>query len=279
MRKLFNKLLPMAYGQYFNLLALFSEKKVAKKAFELFITVRKGRVLPKQYDYLEVAKNEVLEIGEHLVQTYRWPGNKETVLLVHGWESNSFRWRNLIGKLQEADYTIIAFDAPGHGHSSGKQLHLPLYADCIQKVIDVHDPAYLIAHSFGGMAILYNEFLQKNAGVHKMVTIASPSEFHEIFTHYQNLLGFNNRVLQALEDLVLNRFGAGVRDFSSSIFVKNNTKKGLLIHDELDQLAPFHASEKVYAAWQRSQFIRTKGLGHSLHQDAINKQIISFLES
>lgn len=279
MRNFLNKLLPKAYGQYFNLLVLFSEKKAAEKAFELFITVRKGRVLPKQHDYLEVAKHEVLQVGEHLLQTYRWPGTKETILLVHGWESNSFRWRNLINKLQEAGYTIIALDAPGHGHSSGKNLHLPLYANCIQQVIETYAPSYLIAHSFGGMAILYNEFIHKNTGVHKMVTVASPSEFHEIFTHYQTLLGFNNRVLQALETYILDRFGARVSDFSSSIFVKNNRKKGLLLHDELDQLTPFHASEKVHAAWQGSQFIRTRGLGHSLHQDHINQQIVAFLES
>lgn len=259
-------------------MALFSKKKAAQKAFEVFSTVRKGRVLPQQQEYLNRAKDQVLEIAGHRLQTYRWPGTKETVLLVHGWESNSFRWRNLIGFLQEANYDIVAFDAPGHGYSSGKNLHLPLYGQCIRKVIETYDPKYLVGHSLGGMAILYTEYNWPNKNVEKIVTIGSPSEFHEILDHYQELLGFNDRVLKAFEAYGLERFGFDIRHFSSSKFVADNHKKGLLFHDELDVLAPFHASEKVHARWKGSRFVRTKGLGHSMHQPEINEQIVAFLE-
>ncbi len=279
MRKLLNKILPKVYRLYFNVLVLFSKKIAAKKTFDVFVTVRKGKVLPQQHDYLEAAKNSILEACGHRLQTYLWPGKKEMVLLVHGWESNSFRWRILIEKLHEADYNIVAFDAPGHGHSSGKYLYLPLYSDCIQKVIETYSPKHVIGHSFGGMAILLDEFNHQNTNVEKIVTIGSPSEFYELLAHYQKLVGFNNRVLNAFETHIIKRFGMSVRDFSSSRFVNNNTKQGLLIHDELDMLAPFHASEKVHANWEGSTFIRTKGLGHSMHQDDINNRIVNFLES
>lgn len=279
MRKFLNNVLPRTYGLYLNILLLFSKRKAAEKTFEIFFAVRKGRVLPKQEEYLKVTKNIILEASGHRLQTYHWPGKKETVLLVHGWESNSFRWRNLIGKLQEADYNIVAFDAPGHGHSSGKFLHFPLYADCIQKVIETYAPQHIIGHSYGGMAILFDEFNHQNTHVEKIVTIGSPSEFHELLKHYQNLTGFNNGVLNAFETLIIERFGYSVSDLSSSRFVKSNTKKGLLVHDELDRFAPFHASERVHADWEGSKFIRTKGLGHSLHQDHINDRIVKFLES
>ena len=55
--------------------------------------------------------------------TYRWLGKKETILLAHGWESNSFRWKDLIVKLDTAlDYNVIALDAPAHGRSSGESI-------------------------------------------------------------------------------------------------------------------------------------------------------------
>ncbi|WP_299531963.1 alpha/beta hydrolase [Ulvibacterium sp.] len=279
MKKTFNKLLPRLYGAYFNILSLFSKKKTAEKAFNLFCTVRKGRVLPQQSDYLEKAKYSIEDTLGHQLQTYHWPGNKETVLLVHGWESNSFRWRNLIAKLRNSDYNVFAFDAPAHGHSSGKMLYVPLYADCLQHMIKTFNPIHLIGHSVGGMTILYNQSKHSHSEVEKIVTIGSPSEFHEILEHYQKLLGFNTRVLKAFENYIFERFGFQVRDFSSSKFVENNTKKGLLLHDELDILAPFHASEKVHARWKGSQFIRTRGLGHSMHQDYLNEQIIDFLKS
>ncbi|MGP1990983.1 alpha/beta fold hydrolase [Zobellia laminariae] len=279
MRKSINKLLPKVFGRYFNMLARVSKKKAAEKAFYVFCTVRKGKVLPNQKEYLDKAKNGTIEVKDHTLQTYHWPGSKETVLLVHGWESNTFRWRNLITKLQEADYNIIAFDAPAHGYSSGKYLNVPLYSDGVQAMIDTYGPKYLIGHSVGGMTLMYNEFYNKNEGVEKMVTIGSPSEFYEIMDHYQRLLDFNDTVREALEAFVLDRFGFTVKEFSSSRFAKTNTKKGLLFHDELDKLAPFHASEAVHSYWNDSTFIRTKGLGHSMHQEHINDQIVDFLNN
>ncbi|WP_446050126.1 alpha/beta fold hydrolase [Zobellia laminariae] len=279
MRKSINKLLPKVFGRYFNMLARVSKKKAAEKAFYVFCTVRKGKVLPNQKEYLDKAKNGTIEVKDHTLQTYHWPGSKETVLLVHGWESNTFRWRNLITKLQEADYNIIAFDAPAHGYSSGKYLNVPLYSDGVQAMIDTYGPKYLIGHSVGGMTLMYNEFYHKNESVEKMVTIGSPSEFYEIMDHYQRLLDFNDTVREALEAFVLDRFGFTVKEFSSSRFAKTNTKKGLLFHDELDKLAPFHASEAVHSYWNDSTFIRTKGLGHSMHQEHINDQIVDFLNN
>ncbi|MEO1010938.1 MAG: alpha/beta hydrolase [Bacteroidota bacterium] len=277
MKRFFARILPKLYGTYFNLYALFSPLSTGRKAFTFFCTVRKGRVLPKQADYLEQAKHTKIEIAGHHIQTYRWPGMGDTVLLVHGWESNSFRWRNLIAKLKEKDYTVIAFDAPAHGHSTGKMLYVPLYGNCLNHIIKTYAPQYLIGHSVGGMTALYTQYKYPMDSVEKIVTLGSPSEFYEILDRYQEVLGFNNRVKGAFEAYVLQRFGMGVNDFSSSKFVENNTKKGLLIHDEEDLLAPFHASEKVHIAWKGSRFIRTQGLGHSLHQEHINDQIIEFL--
>lgn len=279
MKKLITKILPLAYGQYFNLYVLFAPQKTANKAFNLFCTVRKGRVLPQQEAYLDQAKNEIELAAGHKLQSYHWPGKKDTVLLVHGWESNTFRWRNLINKLKDADFNIIAFDAPSHGHSTGKILYVPLYEEALQHMIKKYDPKYLIGHSVGGMTLMYNEYKNPNPKVEKMVTIGAPSEFHEIMEHYQYLLKFNDRVMKALDNYILKRFGFKIHDFSASKFALSNTKKGLLFHDKLDAIAPYHASEKVNANWKDSTLISTEGLGHSMHQEDVNNQIISFLKA
>ncbi len=278
MKQFLAKFVPLVYGQYFNLLGLFSGKMAATSAFDVFCIVRKGRIQPPQMPYLKAAKYTIETIHDHDIQTYRWEGKKNTVLLLHGWESNTFRWRNLITKLQAADFDIIAFDGPGHGYSSGKKMHVPLYADCAQHIITKYRPQCIIGHSVGGMTALYNEYKNPNSSIEKIVTIGSPSEFFDIMKHFQKLLNFNNRVLGTLDRFIHERFGFTIQEFSTSEFVKTNTKKGLLIHDELDAIAPFHASEKVHANWKDSTFITTKGLGHSMHQDEVNESIISFLE-
>lgn len=273
------KKLALLYGKYFNLLALFSKKRAAEKAFRLFCTIRKGKVTEQQAPYLKAATYETLEVADHAIRTYIWPGKKETVLLVHGWESNSFRWRNLITKLAEANFNVIAFDAPAHGHSSGEYLYVPLYSEVLQHLIERYRPQMVIGHSVGGMTTLYNEYRHNNLFTEKMVTIASPSEFYEIMADYQNILQFNDTVLSALDTYIFNRFGFRIRDFSTSEYVRSNTKKGLLFHDRLDKVTPYHASEKVHASWEGSQLVSTEGLGHSMHQEEVNNQIIDFLNS
>ncbi|WP_299320986.1 alpha/beta hydrolase [uncultured Maribacter sp.] len=272
------KLIPKLIGFYFNMIVWFSPKKAAYKAFLVFTKVRKGRVLPNQKSFLDQAKLEVLSLDENEIQVYNWLGSKATVLLVHGWESNTWRWHKLIERLQKADFNIIAFDAPAHGYSSGNMLHVPLYAETVQQVLNKYKPTTVIGHSMGGMTVLYNESLHPNKTIEKIVTIGSPSEFHEILTHYKNLLGFNGKVLKALKNLVYNEFQFTVEEFSSSKFVKTNQKKGLLFHDRFDMIAPYHASVDVHKHWKGSEFVSTEGLGHSMHQDGVNEKIVSFLE-
>nr|WP_299385826.1 alpha/beta hydrolase [Allomuricauda sp.] len=278
MQKLIAKIVPLAYGQYFNISSLFAPKKAAHKAFVLFCTVRKGKVLPQQKDFLDASKLDVEQVAGHHIQSYHWPGTKETVLLVHGWESNTFRWRNLIRKLKEANFNIIAFDAPSHGYSSGKLLYVPLYEQALHHMIKKYDPKYLVGHSVGGMTLMYNEYKNPNPRVEKMVVIGAPSEFHEIMDQYQDILKFNNRFMDILDDYILNRFGFKIKDFSTSKFASTNTKKGLLFHDKLDKVAPYHASEKVNASWNDSTLVSTEGLGHSMHQEEVNDEILAFLD-
>lgn len=272
------KLIPKLIGFYLNILVWFSPKKAAHKAFLVFTKVRKGRVLPNQKTFLDQAKLEVLSLDENEIQVYNWSGNKETVVLVHGWESNTWRWHKLIETLQQADYNIIAFDAPAHGYSSGDMLHVPLYAETVQLVLNKYKPTIVIGHSMGGMTVLYNESLHPNKTSEKIVTIGSPSEFHEILTNYKNLLGFNSKVLKALKNLVYSKFKFTAEEFSSSKFVESNQKKGLLFHDRHDMIAPYHASVDVHKHWKGSEFVSTEGLGHSMHQDGVNEKIVSFLE-
>ncbi len=279
MKKLLSKYLPLAYGQYFNVLALFSKQGAAKKAFHTFCTIRKGRVLPEQQDFLEQAKIEADHISDRQVQVYQWPGKRETVLLLHGWESNSYRWRNLIGYLRKEDFNILAFDAPGHGHSSGNWLHVPLYNQCVQHIVEKHNPRYMVAHSVGGMTALYHQYSYPESSIQKIVTIGSPSEFHEIMSEYQRILKLSDRVMDGLNNRIDELFGFQIRDFSTSRFAATNTKKGLIFHDRLDAIAPFHASESVHASWKGSELIATEGLGHSMHQPEVNQKIVDFLNA
>jgi len=272
-----NKYVPIAYGKYFNFLVHLLPEKAASRAFDVFCTVRKGKVSATQAPFLDIAKDRMHTAADHQIQAYRWIGNGPTVLLVHGWESNAWRWHKLIAKLQKADFNIIAFDAPAHGYSSGKLFNVPLCAAVLEHMVGYYQPNYLVGHSVGGMTSLYHEHRYPNTIVAKIVTIGAPSEFHEIMAQYQTILGLNEKMMLAIDSYLFNRFGFHIRDFSTAHYTKTNTKHGLLFHDRRDKIAPYHASESVHAAWKGSRLISTDGLGHSMHQDEVNDQIVSFL--
>ena len=279
MKKLIGKLVPKLYGIYFNLLLLFSKKKAVLKVFNVFCTVRKGKIKPSQKNFIDPAKDKIHTVCEHQIQAYHWKGTKETVLLIHGWESNTHRWHKLIEKLQKADYNIIAFDAPAHGYSSGDFLYVPLYADILEHMIQYYKPQHLVGHSLGGMTVMYHQYYHPDSNIKKIVTIGSPAEFHEIMTNYQQMLGFSDRLRNLLDDYILKRFGFRIHELSTPSYAKSNTKKGLLFHDRLDKIAAYHSSERVHAAWKWSQLISTEGLWHSMHQDEVNEQLITFLKT
>ncbi|MBT8280657.1 MAG: alpha/beta hydrolase [Muriicola sp.] len=275
----FQRILPKIYGLYFNITALFSEKSVAKKAFLLFSTPRKGRVLPIQESFLKDAKFEKVEVEDIQIQTYHWEGKGKRVLLLHGWESNTYRWRNMIGFLKKEGFDIIAFDAPAHGWSTGKIFHVIKYSACTKTIVDRYKPDYIIGHSVGGMTAVYHQYLWPKNSLRKIVTIGSPSEMQDVMDQYQRILNFNDSVMRALNQLIIERFGFGITDFSTSEFAKELDIDGLLIHDKYDTIAPYRASEKVHQNWKGSQLISTEGLGHSMHQDFVCQNIIDFLNS
>ena len=157
MQKLLYRTLALSYGAYFNTTALFSAKEAGKQAFKTFTTPRKGRILPVQQEYLQEYLGKRVRVNNIELQTYEWPGTGETVLLMHGWESNAFRWRYLIEKLREREFNIIAFDAPGHGYSEGNRLNVVTYADSARQLINLFRPTHIVGHSMGGLATLHNQ--------------------------------------------------------------------------------------------------------------------------
>ncbi|MEE9363280.1 MAG: alpha/beta hydrolase [Cellulophaga sp.] len=279
MKKFLTRFIPLVYGFYFNSLAIFSSKKAAKKAFMLFCSPRKGKVLPHQKEYLDQAKHEIISTNGVALQTYKWEGKKEIILLLHGWESNVFRWRNLIDLLVYKNYTIIAFDAPAHGNSTGNILNVPLYTSCTAHLISKYQPTHIIGHSIGGMTTMYNQYKNPNTYIQKVISLGAPSDLSLIMEQYEGMLQLNTKVMQALDDYFMEHFNFNIDEFSIANFVKATENKGLLVHDELDVIAPVTASEKIHANWKNSKLIKTKGFGHSLHQNEVNQHILEFLES
>ncbi|MDY8138588.1 alpha/beta hydrolase [Aquimarina sp. 2201CG5-10] len=278
MNKKVKKYAPIIIGKRLLLLFFFVPKKAIHKAFLLVCTPRKGKVLPDQIYFLEDAEDEIVIVDNLYIQTYRWPNDGETILMVHGWESNTHRWKTLIQKFHQKGYNVIAFDAPAHGNSSGKILNVPLYAECLQKVIELYRPNHIIGHSVGGMTTIFHQYKYPNDEIEKLVILAPPSELSRIMKGFQKILKLSPKFMKALEQYYKDQFGYNFKEFSVADFAKNITRKGLLIHDLNDDIAPYSEAQAISKNWNDAQFITTEDFGHSLFFDEVDDMIIKFLD-
>lgn len=260
-------------------MSLWSKKAAARKAFHIFCTPRAGRIKEDQTTFLDPAKDTQLRVNDTVnIQTYKWEGTGPTVLLIHGWESNTHRWWKLIEVLQKQHYNIICFDAPAHGNSTGNILNVLLYTESLEVVTQHYQPRIHIGHSVGGLTTIFHYYKHQPAQIEKLVILGAPSELSEIMKDYQRILGMNNTVMKGLDLLVQKRFGFSINDFSGHQFAKSMDVPGLIIHDTYDNITPVEASRGIHKNWINSTYIETSGLGHSLYQDEVCNHIIKFIK-
>lgn len=277
MKEKFEKYLPVLIGRYFRFLFFFFPKKAVNRAYILFCTPRKGKTLPEQEDFLEEAADEIILVNDLEIQTYRWGNMGETILMIHGWESNTHRWKRIINKLHKKGYNVIAFDAPAHGNSSGKILNVPLYTQCLQKVIELYRPNHILGHSVGGMTTIYHQSIYPNQEIEKLIILAPPSELSRIMKGYQRILKLSPKFMEALDQFFKEKHGFYFKEFSASDFAKKLSHNGLLIHDKYDDIAPYQEAEAIGKNWSNANFITTENYGHSLFFEEVDAMIINFL--
>ncbi len=266
-------------GTYYNAISYISKSYATKNAILLFSRPRKGRITEEQEDFLGSAFQEELYFENHSIMTYRWLGKKETILLVHGWESNSGRWKNLILNLNQKGYNIIALDAPAHGYSGSKMFNVFLYSDFIHTVAKQFKPNIIVAHSMGGMATAF--FLNKYQlkGIQKLVLIGAPSKFTGVLKRYTDLMGYNQRIAEQIDAYVVERYGVRPEAFSTAKCLETTSSQGLIIHDEDDTIIPYDDALDIISSFKNSTLVTTKGMGHSLNNGEVASYIYNFLEA
>jgi pimeloyl-ACP methyl ester carboxylesterase len=226
---------------------------------------------------LETATIKILELEDQVFHTYTWEAGPKVILLVHGWESNASRWERLLPFLQQLGHTIIAIDAPAHGHSSGVEFNIPDYAKCIHMVATQYKPEFLIGHSLGGAACTYYQSTYQNPHIRKMILLGTPADLSVLIQNFVALLSLSPRMVPLLDLHFKNRFDFGIDDFSAEKFGTLLKLPGIIAHDIEDTVVLYVEARKLAQNWPQARLITTKGLGHSMHDDALYEELISFL--
>ena len=187
MRKKIKKIIQKSVGYYFNALAYVSPKTLEKQGFQLFCNPMAKAIKKHQLQFLEKGKKEILTIESEKIQTYKWGNGSKKIVCIHGWASHSFRWKSYIENLLENDFTVYAFDAPAHGLSTGKMLHVVLYGKAInQMILHNQEIEYIVSHSIGGFATTYwlQHYKNNAENIKKVVIMGAPGEAKDFFDFY-----------------------------------------------------------------------------------------------
>lgn len=270
-------LIPKSLGFFVNAVGFISSGYAAKLAIKIFSSPRKGRLDDAGKDFLERASEAKIPHQNYNIVSYNWSGKNETILLVHGWESNSFRWKDLIEILKQHDYNIVSIDAPAHGKSGSKTFNTLEYADCVYKVAEKFKANIIIGHSVGGVASCVAQFKYKLPTINKLILLGAPSNFSGLFERYIHMMGYNQKVSKAMDRFCLEHYNHLPAYFCIENFSKNISVKSLIIHDRFDKIIPFSDALDFEKHLKNSKLIKTKGLGHKLKSENVYQHILDFL--
>lgn len=265
-------------GAILNTISLYNSKRAGAIAYKIFSNPREGK-LNNIPTFLKNSIQANHIYNEHRIQTYQWKGEKDTVLLIHGWESNSNRWQGMIQYLKKKKYNIVCLDAPGQGMSSGKELNAILYAEFINEVCNIYKPIYLIGHSLGGMTMFYAQSKYQFPFVKKIVGLGSPNIFHRITKNYKKLLSLDNKTYESFLNVFVEKFNIDTTYFNSENFIQSINQPILIIHDKDDAIVPYNDAVQIVTKNPQVKLITTENLGHSLVNNQVYKQVVSYLES
>ncbi|WP_298236828.1 alpha/beta hydrolase [uncultured Algibacter sp.] len=264
-------------GFFINIIAYISPNYAARLAINLFSTPRKGKLTEEATNFLNSAFQEDVTFKNSSIMTYRWLGDKETILLVHGWESNSFRWKDLIESLKSQGFHVIALDAPAHGKSGGKSFNVIDYAECIYLVAKKFKVNIIVGHSLGGMAAVLFQYKYKLPNLRRIALLGAPSNYEGVFNRYINMMSYHKPLVKSINDFALKRFGNLPEYYDTAMFSNELNAKGLIIHDLGDNIIPYEDALDYSKNFREAKLISTKNHDHSLKSEEIDKYIIEFI--
>lgn len=266
-------------GFYLNTLSRISPKRGAKAGFKLFCTPQRTKIKKSHQAFFDSARQEDYNFNGMKVKIYTWGNGPKKILFVHGWQSHSYRWRNYIESIPPEEYTLIAYDAPGHGLSEGDQFTVPLNAYLLSLLSEKYNGFdTVIAHSIGSMSVLYGLHYHENLSVNQFISLASPGRAEEFFKFYLNTLNLSPHTMKG----VVNEFQLYVKQelqyIDAAIYAQKLTLPGLIIHDKNDPDTPYQNSVELEKNWKNARLITTEGLGHNLKSEEVVQLVIRYLQ-
>ena len=263
----------------FRLLAPLAPREAGRRARRLFLTPPRHRFRDAELAALEEASPFTVSMPTGRLLGWRW-GRREdpVVVLVHGWGGRAAQLRSSVAPLLARGYSVVGFDAPGHGMTGGRESSVVHMAAALEAVLrDVGPAEALIGHSVGGAVAGY--VLSRGAPVRKAVLLAPPASLTDYSHRFARLLRLPEGIRALMQAQIERRFGIRWCDFEVEATAPKLTQPVLVVHDIGDRDNPFRDGERYAQHWRGARLVATHGLGHrgALRDSAVIHEVAMFI--
>lgn len=187
-------------------------------------------------------------------------GRGPAVLLVHGWGGRGDQLASFAPPLLEAGCSVVTFDGPAHGASSGRTTSLPALADAIAAVAARFRPRGAIGHSLGGAALALA--LHRGLSLDAVALLAPPRAPADWLDAFSSALNLRQEARDALRLRIERRVGARMAELAVPRLAAELRTPALVVHDRGDGEVPWAEGAAVAGAWPGATLLSTDALGH-----------------
>lgn len=268
-------------GLLINVLSLLSLKKARDIAYKLFSTPRTGKIKKSQIPlFLSQSRRSSFIFNGLEIQCYQWNSEQADlplVMLFHGWESNTSRWEAMITHLGD-NYRYVCIDSMGLGLSEGSNLSVIDYSHLIDYALSKYKPTYVVSHSLGSFALLYQLSVSKYLFVDKVVLMGCLDCFDSVVNNYVQMLGYRTAIVNSLNVYLESLINMSMKNYASQHFINKVSNELLIIHDKDDTIVDLIECSTFHSIAQERgiELFYTEGLGHSVQHTKVYQKVLDY---
>lgn len=208
------------------------------------------------------ADSSTITVAGKPVVCYRWSAGSKAILLCHGWGGRGSQLGQFIPLLEQKGFSVIAFDAPGHGRSRRGMSSVGCFVATINALNRVHGPFHAaIGHCFGALALL--AALDKGEiRVDRIVAIGCFTGGRWLKSLFSKTLNIPDAIIdEALKGLPCTSV-ADLRDVSALRAIAGASARVLVVHDRDEPSIPYSHALALSEAGRNAELFTTSSLGH-----------------
>ncbi len=206
-------------------------------------------------------------VQAYIFEPDAWAAQRGSVLVAHGWTSESSFMAVFAEQLRRAGFRVVAFDQPGHGFTGRPRASL---IDCSRALLSVAEALgpirFVVAHSMGCLAALFvgegSAPLSRSYPFERYVLVSGPNRFSVVTAEFGEEFRLSRAAYRAYERRLERIAHRRMADFNGADMLAATGRPALLLHARDDTEVEFACAEEIAAQCPAAELKSFDGLGH-----------------